>query len=89
MNNNPELKLDYQTSIISQISDINQTPGAQGIPVEPAQGGNPLPVYDYDEGIRKYTKKIYTDILDVVTSILPEGSEQAEDKNPEELKGYH
>jgi hypothetical protein len=48
-------------------------------------------VYDYEEGVKKYTKKIYSEILDVITSILPEPLEDREDKlfQPEELKSLH
>jgi len=45
-----------------------------------------FPVYDLDEGLKKYQKKVYSELIDVVQSILPEGEEE---KSPEELKGYH
>jgi len=51
----------------------------------------PPPLYDYEEGVKKYTKKIYSEILDVISTILPETTEDKEDKlfQPEELKSFH
>jgi hypothetical protein len=48
-------------------------------------------VYDYEEGVKKHTKKIYSEILDVISTILPEAVEEKEEKHfqPEELKTYH
>ena len=47
--------------------------------------------YDYEEGIKKYTKKIYSELLDIVQSILPESIDDREDRlsPPEDIKGYH
>jgi len=39
--------------------------------------------------LRKYTKKVYSDIIDVVQSVLPENLEVNEEKAVEEMKGYH
>ena len=44
-------------------------------------------LYDFDEGIRKYVRKIFNPILDVVHQTCPEG-EPAE-KQLEEYKAYH
>ena len=47
-------------------------------------------VYDYDEGIRKHSKRIYSEIIDVIQSVVPTGDAlDTDEKNPEEIKGYH
>ena len=47
--------------------------------------------YDFEEGVKRYTKRIYSEMIDLVQSILPEQVEEREEKNthPEEIKGYH
>lgn len=63
--------------------------------VNPENGGVPAPqqvsmaIYDYEEGIKKYQRKIYAELIDVVQGILPEALADMEEKNAEEIKGYH
>lgn len=63
---------------------------ATNVHPEAAQSMMMQPMYDYDEGIKRYTKKIYSELIDIIQNTLPEGSNaDNDDKNPEELKGYH
>ena len=49
--------------------------------------------YDYEEGVKKYTKRVYNELLEIVQGVLPEGQDEREEKMStpqfEEIKEYH
>lgn len=51
-----------------------------------ANGGSSN-LYDFDEGIKKYMRRVFNPILDVVHQTCPEG--EPADKQLEEYKAYH
>ncbi len=53
--------------------------------IESGLGGSNL--YDFDEGIRKYVRRVFNPILEVVHQTSPEA--EPADKQLEEYKAYH
>jgi hypothetical protein len=46
-------------------------------------------IADTEEGIKRYTKQVFSEIMDVVHSIVPKGDVDFDDRDPEEIKGHH
>jgi hypothetical protein len=83
-NANPELMLEYQPSILSSMNE-SAAINAQG-----SIGADTVPdVADTEEGIKRYTQKTYAEIMDVIHSIVPRGDGDFDDRDLEEIKGYH
>lgn len=89
--NNPEsLNLENQVSTNSAaaavvLQDYAILGGA--ISIDSANGLNNSNLYDFDEGIRKYVKRIFNPVLDIVHQTCPEA--EPADKQLEEYKAYH
>ena len=107
--NTTELKLDYQPSITSLINESSpQQLNGGSSSIYPENGGasngstnggaNGELLIDTEEGLRKYTKKVYSDIIEVIQSVVvvPQANPFSidnidfDDKGSiEEMKGYH
>lgn len=89
--NNPEaLNLENQVSSNSAAAaavfqDYAILGGINSI--ESVNGVNNSNLYDFDEGIRKYVKRIFNPVLDIVNQTCPEV--EPADKHLEEYKAYH
>lgn len=84
------LKLDNQMSLKSEGLNSGENAGVNPEMVSPnvQQTLLPQPVYDYEEGVKRHIKKIYSEIIDIVTTI-PEQAEEDKFFQAEELKSYH
>lgn len=87
----PELKLDYQTSLNSALNEYG-TPqpalaqaSSNGLNPE-INNALPYPIDDTEEGLRKYQKKVFSEIIDVVQAVYQEGEEE---KNLDKIRGEH
>jgi hypothetical protein len=90
-NNNPEsLNLENQVSTNSAAAAVFQDYailGGVSSNIDSGNGVSSSNLYDFDEGIRKYVKRIFNPVLEIVHQTCPEA--EPADKQLEEYKAYH